>query len=346
MGKILFLCNSVYQLLFALNLRMTVFKEDNVDFVISDQMNGSEGLTDRIRQNIDNSNVYNLRIKESLCHENGKLAYAREIVRIRKAISKLDIEKHAYSSFGFANLDPITSMLFEYISNSYCNCFIIEDGIATYSRSFWDQFIKEKNRKRYARLINEVWLIRDNIVNEIGLKQIKAPIFNVNDKSLIEKYNKIFGYYENRDIYDKRIIFFEESYYVDKGIRDDETVINFLEKKYGKDNIMIKIHPRNRENRFEKMGYKTNKNTAIPWELIILNENISDKILCTMMSGAVITPWMMGIKSEVIMFYNCVDRSAISSHFLPTVEKICKENKDIFYVPETFEMFLKMENIR
>lgn len=54
------------------------------------------------------------------------------------------------------------------------------------------------------------------------------------------------------------------------GVNDVE-LIEALADKVGKQNMMVKIHPRNPVNRFEKLGYKTNHNTAIPWEVIVMN---------------------------------------------------------------------------
>lgn len=72
---------------------------------------------------------------------------------------------------------------------------------------------------------------------------------------------------------------------------------------------MVKIHPRNPVNRFEKLGYKTNHNTAIPWEVIVMNtDDISDKVLITVASSCILNPIIVfGKEVHAFSLYDCID---------------------------------------
>lgn len=121
----------------------------------------------------------------------------------------------------------------------------------------------------------------------------KLPPIDYADKELVMLYNKIFNFNMNVDSYRQKVIFFEESYYADGYKVDDVEIVNQIASIVGKENTFVKIHPRNPENRFEKLGYYTNKNTSIPWEVIAMNLDLSDKILITIASVSVIMPCVM-----------------------------------------------------
>jgi hypothetical protein len=163
------------------------------------------------------------------------------------------------------------------------------------------------------------------------------------DRELVTRLNRVFGYEESKDSYDRKIIFFEESYFADGYDVDDVACVERLAEICGKDNIMIKIHPRNKENRFRGLGYKTNENTFIPWEVIALNLDLTQKVLITIASGSAMTSLMnMGVKPErVIMLMRCTDLIK-SDNLAPAadiMEQVAKTYPDVVAMPKTLEEF-------
>ena len=47
--KILFICNTYYQLIVAMQLALTVFEEDEVDVILSDHSVGAKKVADRLQ---------------------------------------------------------------------------------------------------------------------------------------------------------------------------------------------------------------------------------------------------------------------------------------------------------
>ena len=76
----------------------------------------------------------------------------------------------------------------------------------------------------------------------------------------------------------------------------------------GKENIMVKIHPRNPINRFAERGFKTNKDTSIPWEVLLLTgEDFDKKIYLTVASSAILNPIMVfGMKIRAYSLFPCL----------------------------------------
>ncbi len=92
--------------------------------------------------------------------------------------------------------------------------------------------------------------------------------------------------------------------------------------------MMVKIHPRNPMNRFEQLEYKTNQNTAIPWEVIVMNsDDLSDKVLITVASSCILNPIIVfGKKFKAYSLFDCIDHipPILQSGYWDLVEKYIK----------------------
>ena len=120
------------------------------------------------------------------------------------------------------------------------------------------------------------------------------------------------------DRYDRPVLFFEESYPCDGVEIGDVALMDRVAELVGKENIFVKVHPRNRENRFEQAGYATNRDTAMPWELIVLNSSFERTLFMTVGSSAATNPYtIFGIPAKVVF--------------------LCRDRPDLFFFPKTWE---------
>lgn len=114
----------------------------------------------------------------------------------------------------------------------------------------------------------------------------------------------IFGYSEKNNNIPEKFIFFEESFSEDNGKQEDLELIKCLTDLVGTENLVVKRHPRNRINRFEKMGIKTLANQEIPWEIYALDSNQPEHVLLTHSSGAGLNFRFLTTKSDkTILLY-------------------------------------------
>ena len=122
-------------------------------------------------------------------------------------------------------------------------------------------------------------------------------------------------------------------------------MVNKIAEVVGKENIFVKIHPRNKVNRFQKLGYVTNQNTEIPWEIIALNIPISEKVLLTIASGSALTSLvnMSSVPKKIVMLMNCkeIDDSKLTSslHSLRTVASL---HRDTVCLPDSFDEAIEL----
>ena len=138
-------------------------------------------------------------------------------------------------------------------------------------------------------------------------------------------------------------VVFEESHSFEGFEVPDVEIVDKVANKVGRNNIMIKIHPRNPYNRFSQLGYKTNKNVSIPWKIIVLNQSFEDKIFVTISSGAVISPSLyLGLPCVSYSLLNCLsERSGYMNGELGyMMQGIYDKYPSIFVALESLESFL------
>ena len=169
---------------------------------------------------------------------------------------------------------------------------------------------------------------------------------SINQDQLLE-YTQIlnqFWNYNKESNLKGKIIFLEESFYVDgRGNRDLEIINDIMKYSYGRE-ILVKLHPRTRDNRFRKLGLSVYENTSVPWELLALNGDLDDTILVCVGSGAILYPKLYwGIDQKSIALLNCEDYRFpyLDNDYYKTFSNICKENH-LAYMPRDRNEFIQI----
>ena len=287
-------------------------------------MNGYEAIAEKLRGTGVFKNVYTV---ESLSCSRYKTVYKSKTARrVYKLLPDLELKnyikiKYVYDELFMANVDGFSVLLFAALyKKNKVKLNIFEDGVATYSKLFEAYYHSQHppiNKIKYF-LFCKIFKIKyiypnancfyvfngDAMLWDPGCKiENLQPISREND--FVSIVNKIFDYDNMTDLYDKKYIYFEESFYADSGYMEDVELVEKIAKLVGKENVMVKIHPRNPENRFERLGYKTNKNTSIPWEVILMNNDFSDTVLITIASSTILNS--MALFSRKIESYSLID---------------------------------------
>lgn len=340
--KVLFQCNTVYQLLVAVCLKNEFFSKEECNILISNIMNDSQKIYNRL----SNLNMFNKVYIQS--NKNVKINKINKIfVSKWKKIKYLNIHNFVYEKYdvficsnpSYANLS-LFSLLMK--KNNCIKFFLYEDGISTYSNHYKKLVCNNQQgiRKllslhKYLKYISKIfvfkteyftWQPTQEIIDIHSLKQIR--------EDLLEKLNFIFGYNNQSLPHDCKKIFFEESFFGDGKSSNDEEIIYQCINKYGSDGFYIKNHPRNKVNRFAGK-IKTFPSMSIPWELIILNNiNSIEKIqLFTITSASMYTPFILfDLKPMSVSCVNMInDKRYLFNDILAVEEKIIEMEKNISY---------------
>ena len=310
MDRNLFICSTVYQLLVALQIKITKFPDTESDLIITNEIPSVE----RIKELLSTQNLFG----KIICVEGkntalaaGKSiyfdhAYCSVLLEKTSGHPKDWLEKGRYTRILFSNIGSLNMRLAIFFRRRSPKAKIgmFEDGVSTYSQLYGRAFaVPQGNpvaKLRYRFIFDILTRVSELYVfaPELLVWQPKAavekipPISEAADK-LREVVNTVFDYPNLQDTYEEKVIFFEESYVADGDMVDDIAVVEKLKDKFGKENIFVKSHPRNPTNRFQEMGYKTNRDRAIPWEVIALNIPLAEKVLVSMSSTAVVSSYLL-----------------------------------------------------
>ncbi len=327
-NHILFLSNSVYQLIVACWMKYALFPDKKADIFISNHFNRADNLEENIQKTGLFENVKLIDTKKESRYQVQRKGLYRVQSNINPEIPlgeyvKLD---YGYSDLYIANFDGFSQLLYSglYHKNDKLRLHVYEDGISTYMeferyyRKFENYYYSSKE-SFFNAIRRRVYGVRNIYGNISGFHVFNPelmkwdpgcpietiPKIDPGDREFVKLLLSVFDVKQSDDRYDEKYIFLEESFYADGEAISDTELVEELADRVGKENIMVKIHPRNPVNRFRQLGYKTNRDTGIPWEVILLNmENAEEHVLVTIASSAILNPIMIfGIKTHAYSLF-------------------------------------------
>lgn len=355
MGKWLFWCNTPYQILFAANY---VYRYPEIEgyVLLTDMIADHQRCAEKIRRSDLFAGVYTVSIKqkETMSMKQTLLSYTLgKSVQEAGWASCIPAEL-SFDSFCFSNFNYTVTGLWRTLKKRApaMRTYLFEDGFATYSSSFYatlekitrpaDALHSWSRRQVYEALyhVEGILCFRPELLEwSPAFPCMAVEAFASNDKDFVHRISQAFGYDEAADDYSAKYFFFEEAYFADGKDIGDEALVDRIAALVGKENMFVKIHPRNPVNRFAAKGYKTNQNTSIPWEVIALNLPLQDKVLLTVSSVAVLTPYvLLGLQYRAVMLYKCVEeQSLMYQEMLRTYERICTRTGAVISVPASLD---------
>ena len=171
---------------------------------------------------------------------------------------------------------------------------LYEEGITTYVIDIMNNMNNDGmlhgfyGRQSLKKALVEVLLYEPELYGLESTKNLVHPLPKIeeNKTELVELYKKVFGTYT---LPEQKYIFLEEAFVKDGILSTDVELVDELASIVGKDNICVKIHPRNQVNRYAFRGYQTFPSTTVPWEIVLLTNDLKDKVLVTVSSASSIT---------------------------------------------------------
>lgn len=307
--KDLFICNTPYQLFNAVNLVCNKFqeKESRPDIIVSNHSKVSE-YEENLRQSELFENVYyaqTLELSRSFYFFKDKKKHSA-LMNPQKVLSSiLNINYCQYDRIFFANIEGYVNLIFRYVITQREDVLFeyYEDGwtsytmnLSVYAYSPYEKYFYETlHNKILQKSIDHIWLYKPDLfcANQSDSGKLKEiPQISIGDIKFKECVNQIFDYKDALE-YSKENIFLEEAFSEDGYKNNDlelaRAVCNFV----GKQNFLLKRHPRLKADRWQNLGITTNTDVKIPWEVLILNNDFSAKKIFTVSSNACMTPQLV-----------------------------------------------------
>lgn len=365
MKTALFICNSYLQLFNAINLTMQSLKDTKVDVIITDHSVGSFAVTDRLRQ----VSVFDMVFEVSDCDYSNYVGYtsahSKACVKLMESMGSYFGKKRlihgaaalwngdgSYDSLYIANYNRFSKGVFFRLlqRNSKLKLYMFDEGWFTYTINMLQQgkFDSMINRffPCYAiahQHLAQLWLYEPELLQaSYGVSVCRIPPITPQHHAVRKIINFVFDYENMVDTYDEPFLFFEESFFQDGITNGDLDVVLQISKQVGKDNLLVKRHPRNRVNRFEAAGIKTNQVAGIPFEVICMNmPDMVNKTFLSISSTAALTPKLiLNAHPKTILLYKAIDFPirTLSSQFTEYIRRFKTLDESMqLYTPNSLE---------
>ncbi|MBQ8842853.1 MAG: hypothetical protein IJZ65_09520 [Ruminiclostridium sp.] len=301
---VLFRCETFYQLINAINIKMNLMASEEADIAFSKSTDFGE-MIERVRESGVFSNVYSsedsvaysIELKHKAEQNKSKITNNPE-----KYLFNTGYESKKYDTIFW----PTISSLYDYLL--YYNFYkqhgeapkiaIYEDGMATYFRFSAPDIIKYQNNIVNASKFPEKCRVEKNVIGlylyDPSLMAVKAgcevhTIPKITNESL-EVLKRVFG---SPELPKEKVIFFSEPF-IDEFINNNEVqMLEMIAERVGKENIIVKNHPRNTADKFEKLGYKMFENSNLPWEIFASDMSVENKLIISISSTSIFSPKLL-----------------------------------------------------
>lgn len=330
------------QIINAIQIKLKMHEQDHLDIIISDHSRGAEKVSDHLSKTGLFQKVYYV---QTYFQEFGQNAVSdlADIITI-----SFSILKKSKNIFGLTNLnyDEIyffnaSILLYPLIDsvlkiNQSVKLVRFEESLASYRymvtrRESPRLNAVEKIRKSMGKpliydLINSYCCYYPGLLAEQMIKNeacecffgnrndqksekeiLQIPLIQKNDKTLIEILNQIYEYNVSKEHYSKKYIYFSS---IDETDLGETGLVLKIADIVGKDNLLIKTHPRDVRTVYEDHGLEVFRGSWVPWEISQLNYDFSEHVFLSMLSNSVLNATaMLGDEIPTWYLWNCVGAS-------------------------------------
>ena len=365
--QVLFICNTPFQVVTAVCIRMHFYGETDVDLIITDQIQGYKEIALKaektgVFRHVDCAEVSDFNAYRG--EENRRPETIPE--KLRSGLSRKKRLKQLYcdniinySDIFLFNWDRFTVMLFEYLwrQNRRLSVHLYEEGITSYehillpyqcTREYAENMpIYKKAIRRLLRFpdlyrsIRDVYVFQPEMLDRsFPLPALRIPQLSSGQKGVNQALFAIFDCEKAEEYLNSDVIFFEESYVQDGVPVDYGSIMERLTEFISKDRILIKRHPRSRDEVFEQMGLRVNALQHVPWEIIVLRHpELCEKIWISICCSSMICPYYyLGMKTNSVFLFEMTGfrpDEKTAEYFDHVREKLLEPYPEVFMIPQT-----------
>ncbi len=325
--KKVFFCETPFQVIVSLFIKEQFTKKrDIVDIVIFDTFSGYEKVALRLKDKKIYNNVYVVKIKDIILSKT-IWQHIRKVFFV--LFPKIMIRKRWYENIKnydemyLGNYDLFTSSVRSYYAfrGHHPKVFMYEEAYASYFPidEMYPMFGLMKFLDFRNKLLGKGNIVRSNIDGWFLFEPdnlLYKPNCNVyqidrrlnKNKKIKEVIDYIFDVRKVLKNYDRKYIIFEEASLANNSEIDDEKIFDKIIEIVGRDNVIVKLHPRTVEDRFTKKGIKTLGSDGVPWEALACVGNFNEKVLISIASSSIVTYRMLfGNKMKAYMLFRFID---------------------------------------
>ena len=341
MKKILCICNTYYQLIFAMQLKKTIYRDDYMVLFLSDHSKNTFNVCRRLKQSDCFEEVHYVETKDMDYTISSRNPFNGAGVA-KKVLSEVDAK--CFDELLFYNLSKFTYLVFSclYRKNKNIITYKFEEGVLSYNfamhkivplTSFW----RVNRLLYYFRGVIRRWDILSKITGfycfypQLYKGELIAQKVDLIDKNAEVGQTIVETFVENNSVnpYKEKYIFFTSVCDFEGGAPIGEfELVKKISDCVGKENMLIKMHPRDTRTIYTDEGFHVDTNSSIPFEALMFAYDFEDKVLLTATSGAVLSANLM-LKNPPETYYMyrlCdIEKNGVAKETVTHVDQILNE---------------------
>lgn len=324
MKRILLIANTYYQLIISIQMRLTIFKNNEVILLLSDHSKNAENICAKLNTTgifqqtcfIKTKGIVNNRKRSEKFCDFLDISFRNRnrYSFILQNICDLSFDELICYNYGI-DIIGLYSILSMYNKNIKVSLF--EEGILSYGVYFEDNY-RRKLIKSVRRLLGKKDISSAFYkfycfypqLYEGSLETVTVPSISANS-DCADILRKVFNINADKLYYPQKYFYFSSVYDFECGdpIGEFELILKIADI-VGRENLIIKSHPRDIRSIFTDNGFLVDENSSIPWEVIQLSGDFSDKVFMTATSGSVLAGSFMTDKpTKTFYMYKLCDIS-------------------------------------
>lgn len=349
--NLLFICNTNMQLINAIQIKTVLKPEDDADIIISDHSIGFEVVSDRLRE----LNIFK-KVLYVETHEFDQNQSIFEDVRDIFSLCFGSAKKYRnliwdnipdYDELYFYNYDFLAQVIFnEMISRgNTTKVYRYEETLTSYQNLFKsingqnNPGLRTKLYIKYCDIWNKNFLNSDKCLTgdfvyfpelyrgyvPSSYSVMQLPMLSRERLELINILNNIYNYNPTSNWIEQKYIYLASSFDVDGYDVQEQNLVLELGEIVGQENLIVKTHPRDRRTIYEDAGIAVNRYSAVPWELVLLNQDFSSHIFVSLNSGSMITgPAVMGDDYKGFYLYPMLNTNKLDVDVISMIDGVDK----------------------
>lgn len=351
MKKCLFMVGSIYQLLNVIILRLTECKDSDCDLILRSSTIWNNDIIDAVKKENLFTEIYCPDYTQAeidfwgLSLEEKKEKIANPLLFLGTPPPLAPIYDEMYA--GVAHISWKLIYRQQLLSGKKPKVFMFDEGIRSYTidlpkidnEAYLDG---EYAEEPFVNAIEALYLHQPDLYAikdyNYELRKLENPNLNSHIKDTLIR---IFG---SEALPEESYIYLEDAFFIDRCITNDFELFEQLAEIVGKENIIVKCHPRDDFDRFSPLGYKTVGKSTVPWEIQLLSNNPSSKVFISVFSTSILTPYiifdsdMHVISLERLFFGDNYTHSDVSfGKFLSNIQQMINRSEVHFHLPTSID---------
>ena len=362
-GQILFRCVTLYHLFTVINLKLQKYNRRGALLILSGDMDWGN-----IPEKLESLELFTRILVSTTTKDSGEYYKVDKYVRYDSAKKPSEsfvlyggdkaelefVDKYGpVSEVFFALSYHLEKYLYYHMVNKQTfapRVHIYEEGTASYVLNYHHSNLNDcldhkfyKNNDYVSHICELLVYCPLCITNKYPFPVNSIPKINSKSRKMKDLFEMVFG---SIDVPSEKYIYFDSPDLAENYVSDGIDILDRIASVVGKENIIVKLHPRNLIDRYSVRGYKVMGGCKIPWELVHFSEGSERKCYISEFSTASITAdSIFGCKvCSINIFKLLVDPSKNFLLSKPNFDKyysaylhVANGDMDVVYTPKTMD---------